>query len=686
VAELSLHVEVQRPRRTPRSEMLAEVAVARSAPPAAYRIRRVGDDRFALVEDGSGRRLGEAAAGERLRVPGGFIVLSPAAAEADEILIRIRRFDEAVRRFRRTLTVTRPNRDADIVVVRYEGPDPALVLDVPNTVATAFMAGRGENRGAEARSTVRFLYEQIDTLTVQLTAAEERLRQFRERERFVSPIAEAEAQVMRLVEVQAQRDMVEAERAAMAELLREVAAAPLAQGLEASPTRRLMAFPTMLRNPATTELLRSLTEVENERSALLRQRTPEDPDVQVLTARIREIEQQLGSISATYVQGLSNQVRSLSATLSGFDDQLGRIPAAEIQFARLTREAKVLEEIYTLLQTRLKEAEIIAAADDPSVRVVDPAMAPLRPIKPNVPLSLMLAVMLGTGLGVGSAFAREHLDTAIRSREDLQKATAGAAVLGTIPRIRDAHAPASRFRFGRGARTAGAGSTAFQSRLIAGLDPHSPVSEAYRSLRTNITFARAGQAPKTLVFTSPAPGDGKSTSTANLSAMLARQGVRCLLIDADMRRGVLHEVLGKQRTPGLSEVLLARTGIDEAIHLVDIGDGATFDFLSSGTLPPNPAELLGSEDMRRLLDSVKDRYAAILLDAPPLNVVTDAALLGTHADGVIVVARAGVTDRMALHFAMEQVRAVRAPLLGTVLNDVDARNGRYYGTYVAGEY
>jgi capsular exopolysaccharide synthesis family protein len=491
---------------------------------------------------------------------------------------------------------------------------------------------------------------------------------------------------VRLVEVQAQRDMVEAERAAMTELLREVEAAPLAQGIEASPTRRLIAFPTLLRNPATTELLRSLSEVENERSALLRQRTPEDPDVQILTARVREIEQQLGSISATYVQGLSNQVRSLNATLAGFDDELNRIPAAEIQFARLTREAKVLEEIYTMLQTRLKEAEIIAAADDPSVRVVDPAMAPLRPIKPNVPLSLLLAVVLGTGLGVGSAFAREHLDTAVRTREDLQRATAGAAVLGTIPRIAGAHASATRFRFGRGARAAADGSTAFQSRLIAGLDPRSPVSEAYRSLRTNITFARPGQPPKTLVFTSPAPGDGKSTSTANLSAMLARQGVRCLLIDADMRRGVLHQVLGKRREPGLSEVLLERVSIEDAIHMIDIGDGATFDFLPTGTLPPNPAELLGSGDMRRLLESVEDRYAAILLDAPPLNIVTDAALLGTHADGVIIVARAGITDRMALHYAMEQVRAVRAPLLGTVLNDVDARSGRYYGTYTAGAY
>jgi capsular exopolysaccharide synthesis family protein len=689
VAELGLHVDVSHPRRTPRSELVATVAMSRTAAPAEYRLTRGAGGAFSAVDAATGRAVGQAAVGEPLPLPGGHVVLAPGALERDDLSIEVVPFNDAVHQFRRQIVVTRPNREADIVALRYEGNDPVLAQAVPNAVAATFIVGRGEARGAEARGTVEFLYEQIDTLTTQLTDAEDELRRFREDERLVSPVAEATAQVTRLVELQAQRDVVMGEVRALTTLLREVEATPTATGMMPSPARRLIAFPTLLRNPATSELLRSLAEVENERAGLLSRRTADEPEVQALSARIREIEEQLASIAGTYLQGLQNQAASLNQTLAGFEAQLSRVPAAEIEYARLGREAKVLEEIYTLMQTRLKEAEIVAAADDPTVRIVDPAILPTRPIKPNVPLSLALAMMIGTGLGVAGAFAREHLDTTVRSRDDLQLATAGSAVLGTIPRIEAAHGN-GRFRLPVGRRASGEtarnGAQAFQSRLIAGLDPRSPVSEAYRSLRTNITFAQPGAPPKTLVFTSPAPGEGKSTSTVNLAAMLARQGVKCLLIDADMRRGVLNDVLGVDRKPGLSEVLLQHTPVSEAVRRIEIGEGALLDFVPTGTLPPNPAELLGSDTMGKLLAGLAGDYAAILIDAPPLNVVTDAALLGTHADGVILVARAGVTDRHALHYAMEQIRAVRAPFLGSVLNDVDASKDRYYGAYSADSY
>ncbi|HEX7118531.1 MAG TPA: polysaccharide biosynthesis tyrosine autokinase [Longimicrobiales bacterium] len=686
VDSLGLQLVVLEPERVARDEILDYVRTSRDAPKAEYVLLRQEDGRFAVHDVENDAELGTFGIGQRIDLPGATLVLAPGAANHDEIRLATRRFQRAVESIQTTVSISRPSREANIVVARYQSADTVLVHQVPNLLARLFIARRQEIRKTEARSTVDFLREQIDTLAVQLMAAEEALRLFREGEQVVSLEAEATSQVQQLSELQAQRLTYEAERAALAELLEDVRNSGAVREGEASPFRRLMGFPSLLRNAAASELFRSLAEVENQRANLLRTLTPEHPDVQVLTARIRELENQLRSIAVTYLQGLTNQVASLDAMLARFGNELAEIPAKEVQFARLKRQAMVLEEIYTLLQTRLKEAEIAQAVEDASVRVVDTAVRSIEPVKPRVVLNLALAVVLGLMAGVGIAFLREFMDTTVHTREDVQEAT-GAPVLGMIPRIRATEVSGNgKGRF----RPAHAHGTALpqhlEARLVTGHDPRNPVSEAYRSLRTNITFSRLDRAPKTLVFTSATPGEGKSTTSANLAITLAQQGLSILLVDADLRRGVLNNVFHKEREPGLSNVLLGTTTFDDAVETIHLGASGTLHFLSSGTFPPNPAELLGSARMRSLLERLEAEYDTIILDAPPLNMVTDAALLGTNADGVVVVARASRTEKAALTYAMEQLRNVRAGVLGAVLNDIDfkrdARYGGQYGAYM----
>ncbi|HEX6940747.1 MAG TPA: polysaccharide biosynthesis tyrosine autokinase [Longimicrobiales bacterium] len=682
VDSLGLQLAVVEPARVARKEILDYVRVSRYAPEATYVLRRQDDGRFEARDVENDVDLGTFGIGERIDLGGATVVLAPGAAAHEEIELATSLFEDAVESLRETVSITRPNREANIVIARYESPDTALVHQVLNKLAEVFIAQRQQIQKTQARSTVDFLREQIDTMTAQLTAAEEALRRFREGAQVVSLETEASAQVQQLAELQAQRNAYDAERAALAALLEEVRSAPAGAAGEPSPFRRLMGFPSLLRNQAASELLRSLAEVENQRANLLRTLTMQHPDVQILTGRIRELENQLRSIAVTYLQGLTNQVASLDATLARFGDQLAEIPAKEVQFARLKRQTVVLEEIYTLLQTRLKEAEIAQAVDDPTVRVVDPAVRPLEPIRPRTLLNLALGAVLGLMLGVGIAFLREFMDTTVHTREDVQEAT-GAPVLGLIPRIRAGAVSANGTGGPRAARARGHDAPQqLEARLVTGHDPRNPVSEAYRSLRTNITFSRLEQAPKTLVFTSPTPGEGKSTTSANLAITLAQQGLKVLLVDADLRRGVLNSVFHTQREPGLSNVLLGTRSFEEAKERVHLGESGTLDFLASGTFPPNPAELLGSARMRALLERLEAEYDAIILDAPPLNVVTDAALLGTNADGVIIVARAGRTEKAALSFAVEQLRNVRAGVLGAVLNDIDyKRDARYSGKY-----
>jgi tyrosine-protein kinase Etk/Wzc len=668
--------------------------VDRGAPEAEYRLRREEGGRFAVervgdTDDGgtgagasagarTGARVGgTVGVGEVLALDGAWLVLEPAALEYDEVRLVVRPFHDAVGDFRLALEVSRPDREADIVVVRYQGADRELVRAVPNTLAGIFIRERQRLKKSQASGTVDFLLERLDTLDHDLRGAEELVRDFRERENVVSLEYEGRASIDRLAKLQAERDLLDAERAALAGLLAEVRASGSPQG-DASPYRRLIAFPSLLKNFAVSELFRSLAEVENERAALLNRRTEEDPDVGVLTGRIRDLEEQLRYISETYLEGLTNHVNSLNEVLAGFRTELGEVPAREVEYARLQRRAEVLQEIYLLLQTRLQEAQIVAAVDDQGVHVVEPAALPRNPIRPNKRLSLALALALGVVLGGGIAFVRENMDNTIHTREDLHGVVADVPVLGLIPRIRVTTAG--------GKTMVGVAAPGIAERLVAGRDPRSPVAEAYRSLRTNISFSRMGEPPRSLVFTSPTPGDGKSTSAANLAITLVQQGLRCLLVDADLRRGFLNDAFKVRREPGLSNLILGRATLESGVVQIDLGESGQLGFLPTGTVPPNPAELLASAEMQALLARLTAGYDAVILDAPPLTLVTDAALLGSYADGVVLVARAGVTDRGAVIHALEQLRAVRAPVLGAVLNDVDQRKEQYYGSYSAGAH
>lgn len=682
IDSLGLRLHLVEPRRIPRSRIFDYARIAPHAPEAEYTLEREGENRFGLRNRETGEVLGSYGPGERIDVDGAVLVLAPDAVEHRKIRFSILARGDAVHAFQSATTVTRPNREANIVVVRHQSPDTELVQIVPNTLADLFIAQRRELRKTEARSTIDFLQEQIDTLSQQLLGAEDALQRFREGGQIVSLQTEASEQVRELTQLQAQRNQLDAERAALEALLAEVRAlAPEPGG--PSPYRRLIGFPSLFRNQAASALLQSLTTVENERTELLKRRTFKDPDVQILTARIYELEEQLRVIAVTYLQGLTNQVVSLDATLRNFGNELAKIPAKEVQLARLARQTTVLEEIYTLLQTRLKEAEIAEAAEDVSVRVVDPAVAPTRPVKPRKMLNLLLGGMLGLMIGIGAAFVREFTDIAVRTREEVEE-IAAVPVLGMIPRIRGVGRASANGR--RAARRAGRGESpmangTFEARLIAGRDPRNSISEAYRSLRTNLSFANPDRTPKTLVFTSALPGDGKSTSSANLAVTLAQQGLRCLLVDADLRRGTLHSVLGVAREPGLANVLVGRAELEDVIQTVELDGAARLDFIPCGPFPPNPAELLGHDAMRALLERLSGAYDAVILDAPPLAAVTDAALLSANADGVVVVVRAAKTPRDALALAMEQLRNVRAPVLGAILNDVDFDRDGYYGGY-----
>ncbi len=709
-AELGAQLVVTEPRGPSRFTLFSMVQVTPTARQGSFRLRQQPDSQLVLV-DSAGARLAEGRDG-RLEYDGLTVVLGPGAAAYPEIGFHIGSQAATAEALATSLKVTRPTSEAEIVRVAFQSPDSGLAWRVPNAVVARFVEQRQAILKTEARSTVEFLREQIGTIEKQLATSERELRSYRESQGVINPQSEATSQVGRLVQLQADRAMLESQRSALAMLLEEVDRNAEAQGsADLSPYRRLMAFPGLLGSQAAAGLLQALTQAEDQRKELLVRRTLEDSDVQALTSRIGEIEAQLRGIAATYLQSMTNQVASLDGTAGEFRSQLRNVPQRELQYARLEREPKVLEGIYTMLQTRLKEAEVAAAVRDPSVRVVDPALQPTRPILPRKGVNIAAGILAGALLGLAAAAAREYFDRAVRTRADVRTST-GLPVLGLIPRIGRRAKPvaviAERSSRKKHSESNGAplyrppiakhGYTFLGHAQEGGGDRHVPssttpapdapvfnpseldrgVEEAYAILRTNIAFARLEGSTRTLVVTSPLSGDGKTTTAVNLALALAQQRHRVLLIDADLRRGSIHGVFGVPRKPGLVEVLRGTVRLESAIRAAAVGEHGVLYYLTSGQATREDLGLATGPAIPELLRPVQEAYDLVLLDTPPVNVITDAALMGTWADGVLLVARAGVTDAAALAYAVQQLRHVRAPLLGVVLNDIDLRRDAAY--------
>ncbi len=679
VDSLSLQARVVEPAGVSRAGLFSQLEAGRSTQTEQYVFTRQPDGRYRIV-DSQEREVAVVERGEPVVFNGLRLALTEVdptppgrSVFPETIEISVLSFYEAVRDMSDRLGVGRPYREADLIAVTYTGTDPRLVRDVPNTVASLYIQRRRAAKKTEATSTVDFLQSQIDTYTDQLRQAEDNLLAFQQGEQVVNLQAEGAEQVRRLVDAQAQADAIESDLNTLSSLLDEIETARASDDQDArrDAFRRLAGFPTFLQNQAVTELMSQLNQLEADRTEMATRRTANHPDMVGLQRSIEELEGRLYQLALNYRTSLASRLESVQQNLNRFGGELEAIPEKAVQEARLQRQKEVLEEVFTLLQSRLKEAEIAQAVEPGDVRVVDEAILPIRPIRPRKTRSLILALLFGGILGVGIAGARDYLDETIRTRDEVVRITQ-LPVLAMIPRIKG---------IANGGKRLLKQDRAVSDRLVTRHDVGNPVSEAYRAFRTNITFLDLDNPPKVLVLTSPGPSEGKSTTAANLAITLAQQGTKALLVDCDLRRGIVHRVFEAKKEPGVTDILLGSNPLEDAIHEVKLDEGRTLDFLSTGTLPPNPSELLGSQRMKGLLQRLRHEYEIVILDSPPLNLVTDAAVLGAAADGVVLVARAGRTEKGALRYAQEQLETVSAPLRGVVLNDMDySGRGKYYGS------
>ena len=665
VDSLALHVVLEKPRAA-RADLLRVLRAPRDAVPGSvelrretngsYRVRRIAGDSLFVpesVSQGTPFRLGDVE-----------LALTPAPGEQlpGELRITVQPFEQAVARVRKELTVLRPDPGAQILSVRFESPDPQVAAAVPNAVTRSFVRYKAETARSRSQGTAEFLRGQVADYRIALSDAEEALRRFRERAQIVAPEEQASQGVRRFAELQAERDELSAEQQLLGELFQRIDA-----GNDSSEFRRLASFPAFLSNAAVQDVLRSLNELETERSELLVLRTPQSVDVQGVNQRMSELQDQLYQLARNYHRNLGSQIQTLDGSLARSAAQLEEVPAKEVELFRLMREEKLLEEAYAVLQTRLKEEEIRLMDQPQEVRVVDPALVPELPASPRPLVNLAVGLLLGLIFGVAAAFLRDVLDTRVRTPEDAVAATLGLPVIGMIPReARDAgvldRLPLPGRLGGQSRSTAAAG-------LLPSMTP-TIAAEAYRGLRTQLR-SRHTHGHEVLLVTSADPEEGKSTSAANLAVVFAQQHLRTLLVDADLRNGSLHRLFDVPVSPGLAQ-LLSNGGESHDTVSISVGRDQLLHLLPRGAHHDHPAELLASDRMADLVERWRRDFDVVLIDAPPVNVATDATLLAMLSDATLLIARAGRTERESLRRAVVHLAQLELPVRGLVLREVAA--------------
>lgn len=352
------------------------------------------------------------------------------------------------------------------------------------------------------------------------------------------------------------------------------------------------------------------------------------------------------------------RLERLEAERTGVEARLRRLPEEELASARLLRDVKVANELYLALLDKAQELKVVKSGTIANVRVLDAAVASSRPVSPRRPAVLALSLLLGLAGGVAAAFARRALTQGVEDPEELERVT-GIPVHASIPESR------------RQARLA-AGEAGDGPRVLALRAPEDLAVESVRSLRTSLQFSLLDAPTQVVAITGPAPGVGKSFVTCNLALVAAEAGKRVVVVDADMRRGRLHEVLGGERAPGLSDLLGGAATWEEVVRRTALPG---VDFIATGPRPPNPSVLLEGERLGRLLRQLGKAYDLVLMDTPPILAVTDAALAASHASVALCVLRAGRHPMREVSSAIRRFAQVGVRIDGFVVNGVKLDRG-----------
>ena len=543
-----------------------------------------------------------------------------------------------------------PIRNSRLVRVNFDSPDPRLAADALNALAQNFIAVNLERRYDASSYAKTFLEEQLAQTKAKLEDSERALVLFQRDQQIINVDDKQNVLAQTLAAYNATAAKTGEDRMKAEALYREFKENP-----ESSPQ--------MVDNKSMAALREQRTKLQVEYQDLLRIYKPAFPRMQQLKAAIDEIEKKIQeesdivrrSIEGTYNVAVQ-QDASVRAKLESAKKDVLDLQGRSIRYNVLKREVETNRSLYDGLLQRLKEVGVQGGVGTNNVTVVDSALVPGAPFKPNIGMAMQLAALLGIALGIGLAFFLEYLDDTMQQPEDMER-VAHLPVLGVIPRVKP----------GKGQREDALA-------MLSHLDARSGFAEAYRSVRTALQFSTREGAPRQFVVTSTTAKEGKSTTALALAINFAQAGQSVLLIDADLRNPSLHTLLGIDNCRGLSNFLSSDL---PALGVVRTTSVPNLYAIPAGPLPPNPVELLSGPKLLELLAELGARFPSIVLDAPPVLGIADALVLGNQVGAVLFVVAAGTTRKAHLRAALKRLRQASVAPVGAVMTKLDLRDGMY---------